>query len=100
MDRTRINPLSVEAAGRPLSERGRAHEGPSDQLEQSKERLARDLVQARAKVHDVEGAARRGARTAVVAAALLLAAGLAAAAVRAARRQRQRSFWRGVRRAL
>jgi hypothetical protein len=108
MDRTSAHLFDIEAVGRPLSERGRAQEGtssvaqrgPAEQLEQSKQRLARDLVQAKAKLREAKGAMKGGARTAAVAVAAAIAAGLVAAAVRSSIRRRRRGFWRSVWRAL
>ncbi|APR75834.1 Hypothetical protein A7982_01181 [Minicystis rosea] len=66
-------------------------------MEQSKERLARDLVQAKAKVHRVESTAWKVVRNTSVVAALLLGVGVVAMSVRAARHRRRQRFWRSVR---
>lgn len=108
MERSSATRFDFDAVGRPLSERGHVQTGPSreapagpaEQIEQSKERLARDVSQAKAKLAAVSGDVKSRARSVGVAAALLLTAALAAAAtVRASRRRHRRGFWRAVARA-
>jgi hypothetical protein len=107
VERTSEPPFDRDAVDRPLSERGRVPAGPSPaslvgpaaQIEQSKERFARDIVRARAELRGAGSRARRRVRTVAVAAGALLAAALVVKAVRASRRAHRRP-WRRALRAL
>lgn len=90
-----------ERVSRPLSERGHVSAGagsaaptsPAEQIEHSKQRLAGDLVAARARFRGAKSGAEHTAwRVAVVAAAVLALGGVAAVAV-SSRRKRRRAWW-------
>ncbi|WP_437287199.1 hypothetical protein [Sorangium sp. So ce406] len=102
MERSSAIRFDTERVARPLSERAHlsagagsaAPAGPADQIEHSKERLARDMVAARARWGAVEGGAERTARhVAIAAAALIAVVGAVAAAAIRSRRKRWRLWW-------
>ncbi|WP_433931010.1 hypothetical protein AB3662_43115 [Sorangium cellulosum] len=102
MERSSAIRFDTERVARPLSERGRvsagagsaAPAGPSEQIEHGKERLARDMVAARARWGAIEGEAEHTARrVAIAAAAVIAAVGAVAAAAIRSRRKRWRLGW-------
>lgn len=101
MDSSSAFRFDTERVARPLSERGyvsagagsAAPAGPAGQIEQSKERLARDLVGAEARWGGVEGEAGRTARGVAITAAVAIAVGAVAAMAIRSSRQRRRIWW-------
>ncbi|XXX82550.1 hypothetical protein WMF30_27730 [Sorangium sp. So ce134] len=93
--------FDTEGVARPLSERGRvsagagsaAPAGPAEQIEHSKERLARDLVAAKAKWGGIKGEAEHTAQRAAIAAVAVIAVGAVAAAAIRSRRKHRRMWW-------
>ncbi|WP_437627925.1 hypothetical protein [Sorangium sp. So ce1151] len=99
MERSSAIRFDVERVARPLSERGHVSAvarpaepvGPAEQIEHSKERLARDLAAARGRWGGIRGEAEHMARSIAVAsiAALVIGALAAAVATRSRRRHRR-----------
>ncbi|KYF96942.1 hypothetical protein BE20_40410 [Sorangium cellulosum] len=98
------NPVRYGEVARPLSERGHvsagagaaAPAGPAEQIEHSKERLARDLVAAKARWGGIKGEAEHTARSVAIAAAAavtVLAVGAVAAVAIRSGRKRRRIWW-------
>ncbi|WP_437603096.1 hypothetical protein [Sorangium sp. So ce590] len=101
MDPSSAIRFDTERVARPLSERGHvsagagsaAPAGPAEQIEHSKERLARDLVAAKAKWGGIKGETEHTARRLAIAAATVVAvAAVAAVAIRS--RRKHRRIWR------
>ncbi|XXZ26314.1 enolase C-terminal domain-like protein [Sorangium sp. So ce307] len=101
MDPSSAIRFDTERVARPLSERGHVSAGagsaaparPAEQIERSKERLARDPVAAKARWGGTKGEAEHTARRAGIAAAAVVAmAAFAAVAIRS-RRKRRRIWW-------
>jgi hypothetical protein len=90
-----------ERVTRPLSERGHvsagagpaALAGPAEQIEHSKERLARDLVAAKARWGGVKGEAEHTAQRVAITAAAVIAVGAVAAVAIRVRRKHRRIWW-------
>ena len=74
----------------------RAPAGPAEQIEHSKERLARDLVTVKARWGGIKGEAEHTARSVAIAAAAavtVLAVGAVAAVAMRSGRKRRRIWW-------
>ncbi|WP_438002297.1 hypothetical protein WMF26_24565 [Sorangium sp. So ce185] len=104
MDPSSAIRFDTERVARPLSERGQVSAGAgaatpagaAEQIEHSKEPLARDLVAAKARWGGIEGEAEHTARSIAIAAAAavtVLAAGAVAAAAIRSSRKRRRIWW-------
>ncbi|KYF83464.1 hypothetical protein BE18_49600 [Sorangium cellulosum] len=104
MDPSSAIRFDTERVARPLSERGHvsagagaaAPAGPAEQIEHSKERLARDLVAAKARWGGIKGEAEHTARSVAIAAAAavtVLAVGAVAAVAIRSGRKRRRIWW-------
>ncbi|WP_438015219.1 hypothetical protein WMF18_30635 [Sorangium sp. So ce315] len=101
MDPSSAIRFDTERVARPLSERGHvsagagsaAPAGPAEQIEHSKERLARDLAAARARWGGIKGEAEHTARGVAIAAAAAIAVGAVAVMAIRAGRKRRRIWW-------
>ncbi|WP_437592124.1 hypothetical protein [Sorangium sp. So ce1000] len=93
--------FDAERVARPLSERGHvsanagsaAPAGPAEQIEHSKERLARDLVAAKARWGGTKGEVEHTAQRVAIAVAAVIGVGVVAAVVTRSRRRHRRIWW-------